>query len=36
MSGISAKEACIAALAEPLTDEPDIKRAIIEIIDTVI
>lgn len=36
MSGISAKEACIAALAEPITDEPDIKRAIIEIIDTVI
>lgn len=36
VSGISAKEACIAALAEPITDEPDIKRTIIEIIDTVI
>jgi len=36
MSGISAKEACIAALAEPITDEAEVKRAIIEIIDTVI
>ena len=36
MSGISAKEACIAALAEPITDEPDVKRTMIEIIDTVI
>ncbi|MBI5044154.1 MAG: CbbQ/NirQ/NorQ/GpvN family protein [Nitrospirae bacterium] len=36
MSGISAKEACIAALAEPLTDEAEVKRAITEIIDTVI
>lgn len=34
-SGVSPKEACEASLAEPLTDEPDIKKVIIELVDTV-
>ncbi|MEK6678905.1 MAG: CbbQ/NirQ/NorQ/GpvN family protein [Nitrospirota bacterium] len=36
VSGISPRQSCEAALAEPITDEAEVKRAIIEIIDTVI